>query len=187
MTWPISGILQKLPSGRLRNRLSFKLILEAVIPGYHGRMPRSALLLEMPAREEHVCDIDMIRAQTLMFPVDPTASSTFSDIEPGGFEITYVDGQKSSGDYFQDAMTIGDASLKGLEMAVATTTTRGYGILGIGYESNEANIQTGNGTQYVNLVEALVDSGAIASYAFSLWLDDLRKLLPTLSHKDIPF
>lgn len=60
-------------------------------------------------------------------------------------------------------------------MAVATTTTRGYGILGIGYESNEANIQTGNGTQYPNLVEALVDAGASASYAFSLWLDDLRK------------
>lgn len=58
-------------------------------------------------------------------------------------------------------------------MGLATDTTIGTGIMGIGYNTSEANLGTGNGTVYANLPFALVDSGIINSEAYSLWLNDL--------------
>lgn len=46
------------------------------------------------------------------------------------------------------------------------------GVLGIGYASNEAIVQTTRET-YANLPQAMVDSGLIKSRAYSLWLNDL--------------
>lgn len=60
-------------------------------------------------------------------------------------------------------------------MGLATDTSISVGIMGIGYNSSEANIQTGNGTTYPNLPNALVDAGLINTEAYSLWLDDLRE------------
>ncbi len=97
------------------------------------------------------------------------------DIEPGGFNISYVDGTGSSGDYFQDTFRIGGATLENFEMGLATSTTIGTGIMGIGYNTSEANVDTGNGTEYANLPLAMVNQGMINSAAYSLWLDDLRK------------
>ena len=61
-------------------------------------------------------------------------------------------------------------------MGLATQTTIGTGIMGIGYNTSEANIDTGNGTEYANLPLAMVNQGLINSAAYSLWLNDLRKL-----------
>jgi len=60
-------------------------------------------------------------------------------------------------------------------MGLATAGTLGVGIMGIGYNNSEANVETGNGTIYPNLPDALVDAGVINSAAYSLWLNDLRK------------
>jgi hypothetical protein len=83
-----------------------------------------------------------------------------------------VDGSGASGDYFEDTMTISGATLRNFEMGLASTTTIPYGLIGISYSSNEANVETGNGTTYPNLVDALVSQGAITTQAYSLWLDD---------------
>ena len=72
-------------------------------------------------------------------------------------------------------MRIGGATLTNFEMGLATATTIGTGIMGIGYNSSEANISTGNGTEYANLPLAMVNQGVINSAAYSLWLNDLRK------------
>ena len=61
------------------------------------------------------------------------------------------------------------------EMGLATSTTIGTGIMGIGYNTSEANVDSGNGTEYANLPLAMVNQGLINSAAYSLWLDDLRK------------
>lgn len=106
--------------------------------------------------------------------VDSSSSSTFVVVEQDGFNISYVDGTGSSGDYFQDNFEIGGTTLNSFEMGIATDTTIGTGIMGIGYSNSEANVDTGNGTVYANLPLALVDSGAINSAAYSLWLNDLR-------------
>lgn len=60
-------------------------------------------------------------------------------------------------------------------MGLATDTTIGTGIMGIGYNTSEANIETGNGTEYANLPLAMVNQGIINSAAYSLWLNDLRQ------------
>lgn len=61
-------------------------------------------------------------------------------------------------------------------MGLATDGTIGQGIMGIGYNNSEANVDTGNGTIYANLPNALVDQGVINTEAYSLWLNDLGKL-----------
>lgn len=107
--------------------------------------------------------------------VENTKSSSFSVVEQDGFNISYVDGTGAAGDYFTDVFSIGGATVKGLEMGLATSGEIGQGIMGIGYNTSEANIQTGNGTIYPNLPNQMVDEGLINSLAYSLWLNDLGK------------
>ncbi|QSZ36440.1 hypothetical protein DSL72_006319 [Monilinia vaccinii-corymbosi] len=104
---------------------------------------------------------------------DASSSKTFLDVEPDAFNISYVDGTGSSGDYFQDTFSIGGETIKGFTMGLALDTTISIGIMGIGYNNSEANVQTGNGTTYPNLPNALVSSGLIKTNAYSLWLDDI--------------
>lgn len=60
-------------------------------------------------------------------------------------------------------------------MGFATDSSIGVGIMGIGYNSSEANVDTGNGTVYANLPQAMQNAGLINANAYSLWLDDLGK------------
>lgn len=62
-------------------------------------------------------------------------------------------------------------------MGLATDSSIGVGIMGIGYNTSEANVDTGNGTIYANLPQAMQDAGLINANAYSLWLNDLRKSL----------
>lgn len=107
--------------------------------------------------------------------VDQTKSSTFDVVEKNGFNISYVDGSGSTGDYFQDTFSIGGATIKQFEMGLALTSSIGVGIMGIGYTNSEANVFSGNGTQYPNLPDALVSAGLVSTQAYSLWLNDLGK------------
>jgi len=86
-----------------------------------------------------------------------------------------VDGSGSTGDYFQDTFSIGGSTVKQFQMGLATQSSIGIGIMGIGYTDSEANVFSGNHTQYPNLVDALVSAGLIPSQSYSLWLNDLGK------------
>ncbi len=101
-------------------------------------------------------------------------SSNYEVVGQNDFNISYVDNTGALGDYFTDQFMIGNSTLEGFQMGLATTTSIGIGIMGIGYSNSEANIFTGNGTQYPNLPLALVNAGLIESPAYSLWLDDLH-------------
>ncbi|TAQ87672.1 hypothetical protein B7494_g4023 [Chlorociboria aeruginascens] len=101
------------------------------------------------------------------------SSSTFAVVEEGGFNISYVDGTGAAGDYFQDTFSIGGSTLKSLEMGLGSDSTISVGIMGIGYNTSEANVETGNGTIYANLPVAMVNDGLINTEAYSLWLNDL--------------
>ncbi|RDL31190.1 Acid protease [Venustampulla echinocandica] len=102
------------------------------------------------------------------------ASSTFVDVEQGAFNISYVDDTSATGDYFQDAFSIGGASVKSFQMGLALEGNIGIGIMGLGYNNSVANVHTGNGSVYANLPNALVDQGLIKTEAYSLWLNDLQ-------------
>ncbi|KAG9244675.1 aspartic peptidase domain-containing protein [Calycina marina] len=106
---------------------------------------------------------------------DEDKSTTFTTVQqPGDFNISYVDGSGSSGDYFTDTFAIGGATLDNFQMGLALDTDISLGILGIGYNNSEANVYTGSGTVYANLPFALVDNGIIKTEAYSLWLNDLQ-------------
>lgn len=107
----------------------------------------------------------------------PSQSSSFQVVGPDEFNISYVDGTGAKGDYFQDNFSVGGATLSQFEMGLARDTTIGTGIMGIGYNNSEANVNIrngGNGTVYQNLPIAMVNQNEINSAAYSLWLNDLQ-------------
>jgi len=99
---------------------------------------------------------------------NPTKSSTYKLLE-GAFEIEYADNTGSSGEYISDVFSIGGSSISGLQMGYALNTTVGVGIMGIGYDTNEAAK-----TPYPNLIDQLVSQSLINIKAYSLYLDDLE-------------
>ncbi|KAK3336636.1 aspartic peptidase domain-containing protein [Cercophora scortea] len=96
-------------------------------------------------------------------------SSSYKLVRTSGFQIQYLDGSVASGDYISDNFSIGDVTIKSLQMGYATETVRGTGILGIGFSANEATTKT-----YPNLIDELFNQGLIGSKAYSLYLNDRR-------------
>jgi hypothetical protein len=60
-------------------------------------------------------------------------------------------------------------------MAVATQTSTNTGLIGIGYDINEAGVSNGLVGEHYGFVDALVLGGYIPTTAYSLWLDDYGK------------
>jgi hypothetical protein len=92
-----------------------------------------------------------------------------------GFKIQYADGSGSQGDYFTDDFAIGTASISALQMGLAINTTVGVGIMGIGYDSNEAAK-----TVYPSVMTQLVSQGKINTKLYSLYLDDVKSTSGTI-------
>ncbi|KAJ4297302.1 hypothetical protein N0V88_004220 [Collariella sp. IMI 366227] len=98
-----------------------------------------------------------------------------STFEEDKFDINYVDGSSSKGDYFTDVFGIGGATVKNMTMGLGRKTDINYGLVGVGYAVNEAIV--GNtqslSSVYPNLPVQMVDEGLINTVAYSLWLNDL--------------
>lgn len=107
--------------------------------------------------------------------VNSKKSSTFDDFDPGSFNITYVDGSTSTGDYFRDVFQISSATLTNMTMGLGIQTNIPYGLVGVGYALNEAIVSTELSTAkaYPNLPINMVNEGLINTIAYSLWLNDL--------------
>ncbi|KIM94938.1 hypothetical protein OIDMADRAFT_60096 [Oidiodendron maius Zn] len=100
------------------------------------------------------------------------SSSTYQYIS-SDFNITYVDGSGSSGDYASDTFTIGGTTISQLQFGIGYESTSEEGILGIGYQINEVQAGRLGKAVYNNLPAALVADSKIKSNAYSLWLNDL--------------
>ncbi|EXJ83874.1 hypothetical protein A1O1_07502 [Capronia coronata CBS 617.96] len=103
---------------------------------------------------------------------DPTSSSTYKLVN-NAFNISYVDGSGASGDYVSDTLHFGGETLTDFQFGIGEFSTSDEGVLGIGYASNEVQVNRAGLDPYPNLPVALVDAGKIASNAYSLWLNDL--------------
>lgn len=103
-------------------------------------------------------------------------SSTFVDIKQDGFHIEYLDGTVADGDYVQDTLVIGGVTVNNFIFGLATNSSETLPVFGIGYASLEASVQHGS-KAYYNLPYTLVNASLVNSIAYSLWLDDLGKLL----------
>jgi hypothetical protein len=112
--------------------------------------------------------------------VDPSKSSTYKVAVQNGFSIQYQDQTGASGDYITDTFSIGGATIKALEMGLAYNSSSAVGVLGIGYQINEASdsSQSSDPTiapfTYPSIIDTMVSQGLISSMAYSLYLDDLE-------------
>ncbi|KIN07638.1 hypothetical protein OIDMADRAFT_186420 [Oidiodendron maius Zn] len=107
-------------------------------------------------------------------PFTSASSSTFKVVDPGEFDITYADGTGAQGDYFTDVLSFGGQSLNAQTMGIATESTLSPGLLGIGYDQNEASTAQNPPFVYSSVIDSLVSQGLISTKAYSLYLDDLQ-------------
>jgi hypothetical protein len=103
---------------------------------------------------------------------EPDSSSTLKIVN-NDFNISYVDGSSATGDYVTDTLVFGGVSLSDFQFGLGETSASYEGVLGIGYMSNEVQVQRAGGAKYPNLPQALVNGGLISRSAYSLWLNDL--------------
>ena len=104
---------------------------------------------------------------------DSSKSSTYKLVSHD-FNISYVDGSGAVGDYATDTLNIGGQQLKGLQFGIGLRSSSPEGILGIGYTSNEVQVNRNNNQAYPNVPQFMADNGLIKSNAYSLWLDDVE-------------
>ncbi|KAK4167256.1 mitochondrial elongation factor g 1-like protein [Cladorrhinum sp. PSN259] len=106
---------------------------------------------------------------------NPTRSSTFVVVGNDEFDINYVDGSSSTGDYFTDVFEIAGATLQNMTMGLGQQTDIAYGLVGVGYAVNEAIVGTTQSLSsvYPNLPVNMVNEKLINTVAYSLWLNDL--------------
>lgn len=88
------------------------------------------------------------------------------------FEISYVDGSGSRGDYISETFGIGNIKLSNVTMGLGLDTDIAYGLVGVGYALNEASVSQTR-TIYDNLPVVMRNEGHIKTNAYSLWLNDL--------------
>lgn len=105
--------------------------------------------------------------------VDSSKSSTFKNISTG-FSVKYGDTSGATGDFITDNFGIGGVTIQNLIMGLATQTTTGSGLMGIGYDTLEAGFQNGDLSKpYKSIIDTMVDQGLINTKSYSLYLDDL--------------
>lgn len=107
--------------------------------------------------------------QTCYGTYDPKESSTYELVARGGFDILYLDGGGATGDFISDDFTIAGTTVKSLQIGYAKRTSRGTGILGIGFNSSVSADEP-----YPNIIDELQNQGKITTKAYSLYLNDRR-------------
>jgi hypothetical protein len=125
--------------------------------------------LAEPVRIFGLCD----RTSMLISVVDSSKSSTFQDVSTG-FRVKYGDQSGATGDFITDNFGIGGVTIQNLTMGLATKTTTGSGLMGIGYDTLEAGYQAGDLKQpYKSIIDTMLVQGLINTKSYSLYLDDL--------------
>jgi hypothetical protein len=105
---------------------------------------------------------------------NPSRSSTYNPLDTI-FNITYVDGTGSTGNYFRDTIRVGGSTITNQQLGLAVDTTIGTGIIGVGFAADEAVCNVaGPCPSYPTIVDNMVSQGLINSHAYSLWLDDYQ-------------
>ncbi|KAA8911103.1 aspartic peptidase domain-containing protein [Sphaerosporella brunnea] len=105
---------------------------------------------------------------------DTNASSTYTTVS-NDFQISYVDGEYAQGDYGKDVFRLADGTaVKGVQFGIGLESTSTEGIMGIGLEQNEVQVQRLGKAPYPGLTRLMQQQGLIKSQAYSLWLNDLE-------------
>ncbi|KAL8243848.1 hypothetical protein R6Q59_010106 [Mikania micrantha] len=112
--------------------------------------------------------------QCIVGSYNQAASSSYSNPGYGTFQIQYVDGTEIEGQYISDTISVAGVTVTNQTMASASQVGENYyGIMGVGFPSDESANQPPNAFTYPNIIDSLVSQGKINKRAYSLWLDDL--------------
>ncbi|KAK9473653.1 aspartic peptidase domain-containing protein [Dipodascopsis tothii] len=104
---------------------------------------------------------------------NPDESSTYV-AGPDVFYISYADESYAQGSYALDVFGIGGVSVQNMTFGLATSGNTTQGIMGVGYDSNEAAVASfGSDYLYLNLPDELYVQDVIGARAYSLWLNDV--------------
>ncbi|PPJ50780.1 hypothetical protein CBER1_07463 [Cercospora berteroae] len=103
---------------------------------------------------------------------DANSSSTYTYVN-SEFEIGYVDGTGSQGDYVTDTVRFAGVELEDQQFGVGYLSSTPDGIMGIGYGGNVASATARGRGVYSNVPQSLLNSGRISTLAYSMWLNDL--------------
>ncbi|KAJ6257261.1 Candidapepsin [Drechslerella dactyloides] len=98
---------------------------------------------------------------------NPSDSTSRRLVSKNSFNISYLDGSHAIGDYITDVFTVGNITIKDLQVGVGYDTDIMAGILGLGYGANSVAEKS-----YPSLVDQLVSHKYINSRAYSLYLND---------------
>ena len=112
------------------------------------------------------------RSRTNVSQDDANKSTSYNYVN-SGFNISYADGSGATGDYATDTISLGGATIPGLQFGIGYQSTSPESVLGIGYALHEAQVILTGANPYPNLPELMVRLGLINSPAYSLWLNDL--------------
>ncbi|KAI1271274.1 aspartic peptidase domain-containing protein [Xylaria sp. FL0933] len=126
----------------------------------------------VPANTASVCEDTSQGGGCTFGSFDSDSSSSFNVLNDE-FEISYVDGSGSRGEYISETFGIGDVKLENMTMGLGLSTDIAYGLVGVGYALNEASVSATH-MIYNNLPVMMRDEGHIKSNAYSLWLNDLE-------------
>ncbi|MCJ1474517.1 hypothetical protein MMC13_003175 [Lambiella insularis] len=103
---------------------------------------------------------------------NPNTSSTARYVN-SAFNVTFIGSNGAFGDFFTDAVQVGDTSVSSFQFGAADkNSTTAQNVCGIGYDSI-ANENLPAADQYLNTAFQMVYNGLIGTPAYSLWLNDL--------------
>jgi len=129
----------------------------------------SDLWVNAPGSQECLATGDLCQASGTY---TANSSSTYQYLN-GEFNITYVDGTGSSGDYVSDTVTFGGITMQDQQFGIGYISSSQEGVLGIGYPLNEVAVAYNGGVPYNNVPKNMVAHDLINVNAYSLWLNDL--------------
>lgn len=107
----------------------------------------------------------------------PSQSSSYNIIDEGGFNITYAGpGDSDSGNWVEESVSVGGSkTINNTIIGVALQGADQHGVMGIGYDTNEAQPNPSPDGSYPSMLDHMVSQGLINRRAYSLYLNDLNE------------
>ncbi|KAF2149132.1 acid protease [Myriangium duriaei CBS 260.36] len=131
--------------------------------------------LWVPALGSAACKANKENGCSINGAFDSSKSSTYN-YRNSGFQIGYADDGTLTGDYVLETFAMDGATMSKTLFGLATAgdfATTISGIMGVGYDTNEAGVQSLGLDAYPNIIDELVENGVIHSRTYSLYLNDL--------------
>ena len=105
---------------------------------------------------------------------DASKSETYLLVDEGGFNITYAGpGDSDNGDWGSDLVSVaGSGQMRDVQFAVADQRFDQHGVMGLGYDTNEAQSPGG---KYQSIIDQMYIQKFIQRRSYGLYLNALEE------------